>query len=205
MPSVRRWFRNQPEDIFEPAYQDYRLALQILEWQRPAPDHWVLKSPLHLWSLDAAMRAIPEANFIQTHRSMLEVLPSFCSLAAAMIAVASDGLEAEKMGGPAMEIALETIERFTRAREGEHASRVEDVLYADLIDDPIAVVRRIYDRFGYDYTLAYDRKLQTLLDEQAKARWPKHRYAFEQFGLDANAIAEAFEPYHQAYGIKGQA
>lgn len=205
LPSMRRWFLSQSDDIFDSAYQDYRLALQILEWQRPAPDHWVLKSPLHLWSLAAALRALPEANFIQTHRSMGKVISSFCSVAAVLITLLSDALEPEKMGEPAMEIAKQAVERFTRAREGENASRIEDVLYTDLIEDPIAVVRRIYDRFGYEYTPEFERKLQTFLAEQKRSGVPKHRYTLEQFGLNNDAVAEAFAPYHQAFGINGDA
>jgi len=201
MPSVRRWLRAQTGEVFDAAYRDYRLGLQILEWQRPAPDHWVLKSPLHLWSLDAAMRGVPEASFIQTHRSMHQVLPSVCSLAAALLSLFTDALEVQRMGEAAMEIASETVARFTYARRTGDPSRVMDVQYADLKADPIGVIRGIYGRFGYDYTVGYERRLQAWLEDQRRSDRPRHSYTLEQFGLSADAVSEAFEAYHVAFGI----
>jgi hypothetical protein len=201
-PGMRRWFIEQSDETYDRAYRDYRLALQILEWQRPAEDHWVLKSPLHFWSLGSAMRTLPEANFVQTHRSLLKVFPSFCSLAAALIAVLSDQLEPKRMGPAAMEIGQAALERFDRAREEDTQGRVEDVLFTDLVKDPVAVIRKIYDRFDYEFTPEFERRIHAFLAEQKKAGGvPKHRYTVEQFGLDADAIRETFAPYHERYGI----
>ncbi|MDA1082124.1 MAG: sulfotransferase [Gemmatimonadetes bacterium] len=202
MPAFRNWLMAQPESVYEPAYADYRLALQLLEWQRPAEGHWVLKSPVHLWALDAIMNAVPEASFVQTHRNLTKVLPSFCSLAATLLVPLVEKLEPRGMGPVAMEITADVIARFTRAREIVNPKRIMDICYPDLVANPIAAVRTIYDRFGYEYTPEFEIRMTSYLRDSTQSKRPRHEYPFEGYGLDEDAISEAFASYHQAYGVE---
>ena len=201
LPSVRRWLKDPPEGAYDRAYADYRRALQLLEWQRPAPRHWVLKSPLHIWALDALMKAVPEASFIQTHRSLVDVIPSMCSLAAVLMNSVTDRLEPKKMGPLAMEFAHDAIERFTCARRTAGSERIMDIPYHELTADPIATARSIYRRFGYDYTPEFECRMEAYLADKKRSSPVKHDYALEQFSLDKDAITEEFAAYHEAFGI----
>lgn len=201
LPQYHAWMLEQPDSVYEQAYGDYRMALRILEWQRPAQSHWILKSPLHLWALGAAAKVVPEASFIQTHRSLHDVLPSFCSVAAALMDILSDAVEPQAMGPHAMQFARETIERFTLARRTFDRGRILDLRYADLIADPAATVRKVYDTFGYEYTPEYDRRLKAYLGDSQRPRPANHEYSLEQFGLDGGEITREFDAYHREYGL----
>ena len=42
-----------------PAYRCYRSVLQLLQWQTPG-NQWILKSPHHLYHLDAPLAVFPD-------------------------------------------------------------------------------------------------------------------------------------------------
>jgi hypothetical protein len=203
LPLYHDWMRDLPAEPYDDAYQYYRMALQMLEWQRPVPagGHWVLKSPLHLWALDAIARAVPEASFIQTHRSLDAVLPSFCSLVATLVNNMSDALVPEKMGPYAMQLARETIDRFTVARQSIDPARLLDLPFDLLAADPRTAVRKVYAHFDFEFSPAYDQRLQAYLADETNRTPAPHAYSPEQFGLDRDAILEAFRDYHEAFGL----
>ena len=61
-------------------YAYLKQQLQVLQWNRP-PRRWILKSPFHLWKLDALLRVFPDATLVWLHRDPATVLASRCSLA----------------------------------------------------------------------------------------------------------------------------
>ena len=63
-----------------PAYAQHRLALQTLQSRQPT-ERWILKTPNHLWHLDALLDAYPDARIIWTHRDPGPVVTSLASLA----------------------------------------------------------------------------------------------------------------------------
>lgn len=201
LPTYREWLKSQPESTYDKVYAEYRRAIQMLHWQRPAEGHWVLKSPLHAWALPSLMKAVPEASVIQTHRHMRDVIPSFCSLGAILASMYTDDIEAAKVGPYAMDFARDSVERIIRSRESIDANRLFDVTYANLAADPIGTVRRIYDKFGYEFTPEYEERLKRFLVEKDPSKRPKHVYSMEQFSLDGRAIDETFEAYHRRFGV----
>jgi hypothetical protein len=201
LPGYHEWMLQQPESTYDAAYAEYRRALRMLEWQRPAQDHWVLKSPLHLWSLGALGRAMPEAVFVQTHRSMDQVLPSFCSLAETLIRPCWSGLVPRDIGPYAMQLARETVERFMAARETFDSSRILDLPMAELAADPEAAVRKVYATFGYDYTPAFDARVKNFVADETKSKPRLHHYTLDEFGLDRDEILGEFRSYHENFGL----
>src|SRR5204863_4885353 len=129
-------------------YASHRRQLQYLQWKAPAR-RWVLKSPGHLWALEALLAVYPDARIVQTHRDPLKVVASLASLVVVLRSLASDRIDAR-------EIATDWTERLARGLA--HASAVRartppaspvfDMHFAELIADPIAMVRRIYAHFG---------------------------------------------------------
>ena len=61
------------------AYRWHRRFLQHLQSRLPV-NRWVLKSPGHIWALDAMMKEYPDALVIQTHRDPLRIIASVSSL-----------------------------------------------------------------------------------------------------------------------------
>ncbi len=77
VPSYARWLEQAD---MTPAYAQHRLALQTLQSRQPT-ERWVLKTPNHLWHLDAMLAAYPDARVIWTHRDPGPVVTSLASLA----------------------------------------------------------------------------------------------------------------------------
>lgn len=200
VPSYRAWLKKQPDSVYDQVYREYRRAIQMLHWQRPAQGHWVLKSPLHAWALPSLMKALPEANVIQTHRNLREVIPSFCSLGCVLAALYTDEVEAKKAGPLAMELTRDVVDRIMAYQDKIDASRHMNVTYPDLAADPIGAVRAIYDKFGYEFTPEFEKRLRQYQAE--KSNRPKHVYSMEQFNLDGAVIDREFADYHQAFGLE---
>jgi Sulfotransferase family len=59
LPSYQAWL---DEADLTWVYQNHRRWLQYLQWKAPA-NRWVLKSPGHLWALDALLTVYPDAQF----------------------------------------------------------------------------------------------------------------------------------------------
>ena len=77
VPSYARWL--EKADMTS-AYDAHRLALQTLQSRQPT-ERWILKTPNHLWHLDAMLAAYPDARVIWTHRDPGPVVTSLASLA----------------------------------------------------------------------------------------------------------------------------
>ena len=77
VPTYARWL--EQADMTS-AYAQHRLALQTLQSRQPT-ERWILKTPNHLWHLDAMLTAYPDARVIWTHRDPGPVVTSLASLA----------------------------------------------------------------------------------------------------------------------------
>jgi hypothetical protein len=64
-----------------------------------------------------------------------------------------------------------------------------------LVAGPIAVVRRLYDRFGYAYSPAFEQAMVRILEAQRAVERPRHVYALEQFGLSSANVVERTTDY----------
>jgi len=203
LPSYRAWLMRQPPAVYDKVYGEYRRALQMLHWQRPARGHWVLKSPLHSWALPSLMKVVPEASVIQMHRNLIEVLPSLCSLGAILASVYTDSVEPRKVGPLAMDLARDAVGRILDFRTQVEESRLCEVAYTRFIADPVGTVRGIYDAFGYDFTPEFEVRMRRFLAGKASSRCRPQVYSLEQFDLDGAVISQTFADYHRLYGIDG--
>ena len=77
VPTYARWLEQAD---MTPAYAQHRLALQTLQSRQPT-ERWVLKTPNHLWNLDALLATYPDARIVWTHRDPGPVVTSLASLA----------------------------------------------------------------------------------------------------------------------------
>src|SRR5260370_4416811 len=77
VPRYARWLEQAD---MAPAYAQHRLALQTLQSRQPT-ERWILKTPYHLWHLEAMRNAYRDARVIWTHRDPGPVVTSLASLA----------------------------------------------------------------------------------------------------------------------------
>jgi hypothetical protein len=198
VPGYMQWHEREGYSRLRDSYAEYRQLLQLLQWQR-AGHHFVLKSPSHLWYLDGILQNFPDARIVQTHRNMLDVVGSHCSLIALIRYLYSEEVDLKEIGAFAMENIAEGLERMERARRTANPAQLVDVRYDDFIRDPLNTVRTVYDRLGY--TLTADQEREIAERQSSRGRDGAHTYQLEQFGITAEMVRERFRRYLETYDL----
>ena len=114
VPDYINWLLHQD---LTPAYRYYRQQLQVLQWRWPG-DHWVLKSPHHLFFLDVLLTVFPDACVVQTHRDPATALASLCSLMATTRSLYSQCVAAQRLAPNACHLGDGPGPDAPRARGG---------------------------------------------------------------------------------------
>ncbi|MBW4634020.1 MAG: sulfotransferase [Iphinoe sp. HA4291-MV1] len=197
VPSYSKWLK--AHDMVAP-YRYYRQLLQLLGWRCPG-DHWVLKAPAHLFSLDTLMTVFPDACIIQTHRDPLRALPSLCSMNATNRGMFTDRVDLAGVGEFWLNRLADGVERGMQAREFANPAQFYDVNYNSLVQNPIGTVRQIYEYFGYDFHPPMEENMKRWISENPQHKHGVHQYSLEQFGLEPVVVNQRFAKYRQRFKI----
>jgi len=184
-----------------PVYRNYRQHLQALQWQQPDRS-WVLKSPLHLWALDALLNAFPDARIVMTHRDPPKAFASWCSLATALNRMSRHSVDPHQIAQMWLPLWKIGFERAQAVRDNADPAQFFDVRYTDLRADPLAMVRQIYTHFGDELTPDAEAAMSRWLTENAHGSHEGHRYAAEQYGISDDVIRQTFQDYADRYGLQ---
>jgi len=198
-PKYLAW--QQEQDMGE-AYAFYKLQLQILQRNFP-PAHWVLKASDHLPNLGVLLSTFPDACIVHLHRDPNEVVPSCCNITIKWLEMTNalaDDVVAE-IPQQMMDDLLHDIERAVAARKRADPRNFFDLHYRDLIKDPVGVIRRIYEYFGYPFSEEFKTRIVKWLDENPKEKHGIHRYSLDQFGLTPDSVAKQFAAYCREFGV----
>jgi hypothetical protein len=197
------WLEAQDKNRWMAVYAFHRRFLQHLQWKCPG-ERWVLKSPGHLWSLDALLDAYPDAVIIQTHRHPAEVMASTASLHAVLRSAYSDDIQPAAIGPEILQHFSRAIEQATRARANRprDAHRFIDVYYRDFLADPVACAGRIYDQLALPYTDEVRTRLRAHVAANPKDRHGTHKYTLAEYGLTANAVFDGCRTYCERFGFE---
>lgn len=201
VPRYARWLEGQ--DHTKP-YEYLATLLRILQWQRPGRC-WVLKTPHHLEHLDVVLKVFPDVCIVQTHRDPKKSIPSFCSMVAHATGLWSDHVDPHEIAAHWMRKTLRMIERSMNVRKTSADGVFVDVLYRDLVADPIGALRAVYRSVGIDFTEAAETAARRVAARDVKDRHGRHVYAAASFGLDDRVLDETFGVYRRAYGIPDEA
>ena len=201
VPAYARWLA---ETGSGDAYAYHHRMVRHFAWQRrqATPDHagqWLLKMPFHLRELETLIETYPDALFIQTHRAPSVALASWNSLVGRTRSISMEQPAPEELGIEQLDFMSDMLNGASRFRlahpELEH--RWIDLAYADVVRDPLAAVRAIYDRFGWRLDPAAVAEMETWLSRQSeqRRRETRHRYRLEDYGLTTERVDAAFAPY----------
>lgn len=187
-------------------YAAHRRQLQYLAWRCPA-DRWVLKSPGHLWALEALLAVYPDARIVQTHRDPLKVVASLTSLVTLLRGMASDRIDSGAIAREWTAKLATGLERTmdVRARGVLAPAQVFDVHFSELVGDEIGMVRRIYDYFGLGLTPDAEARMQRFLAANPADKHGAHRYTLAAAGLDPGAERRRYAGYQERFGIVSEA
>jgi len=188
------------------AYRWHRGFLQHLQSRLPV-NRWVLKSPGHIWALDAMMKEYPDALVIQTHRDPLRIIASVSSLTCTLRTFASEGTPIESVAAEWAEYVIAGLDKSVDARESGiiPAGQVVDVQYRSFAADPITTIAAAYDQLGLSFTATAESNMRGFLAAQPAREHGGHHYTFADTGLDENGFRERTARYQEYFNVSDEA
>lgn len=197
VPSYAAWLAAQD---MRPAYRYLASVLRVLEAQQRG-QWWVLKTPAHLPFLDVLLEVFPQTVVVHTHRDPAQTVGSYCSMIAHSRGIFSDAVDAGELGAELLEQQSRMVHAAMAAREDPAVGpRVLDVGYSELVEDPLAVVERIYAFARRPLSPEARAAMQSTLRRHGQHRFGRHTYRLEDFALDAGRVRAAFAPYLERHG-----
>jgi len=187
-------------------YASHRRQLQYLQWHCPA-ERWVLKSPGHLWTLDALLAEYPDARIVQTHRDPLRVIASLASLVALLRSMSSDAIDRIAIGREWTERLAAGLHHAMRVRAARPADAVPvfDMHFQEFIRDEIGMVRRIYTHFDLELTPDAEGRMRRFLAANPKDKHGAHRYTLADAGLEVGEERARYREYAERYQVASEA
>ncbi len=204
VPTYNRWLLDEAD--LRPAYRWHRQYLQHLQSRMPRAE-WVLKSPAHLWHLDALAAEYPDAVIVQTHRDPLRVIASVSALAVHLRGMASDDVSLTEVAHSYADDIVLGLDRGIDARDRGvfPPERFVDVHFVDFMADPWSTIARLYDTLGRELSAEAEQRMRAFLaSNPGDGGGGGTRYRFADTGLDPAALRERCTPYQERFGVASE-
>ena len=137
------------------------------------------------------MKEIPIINI--THRNPLITLPSLCRLWESWcIAFDKDGSFDKHQFGRFIKLIQErylTVPINYRKTNPESEQQIFDCMYEALFSDPIAVVKKIYQKFDLEYSEEFEGRMITYLKNNRQGKYGRHKYSLEEYGFNGEIVS----------------
>ena len=156
--------------------------------------------------MEGLLTVFPDAMIIQTHRDPLEVLRSSSQLTRALQGLFCRVAGLDRLGIREARMLAEGIQRTMRFRDAHPklATRFIDVTYPELVSDPLAIVRQIYQQFDIRLTEAAAERMQRMASNRSKYRGHNGSPTLAELGLDGPTEIRRFQSYCSRFGITCQ-
>jgi Sulfotransferase family len=168
------------------------------------PKRWILKAPDHVYCLKELFSIFPDAVIVQTHRNPLEVLRSSIQLTEVLYNLFAWTGDRDELAEREAMLLARAMEKFIEFRDAhpELAGRFIDIRYADLVADPLAAVRRVYERFNLGLSNEAAERMRQLISQ--RSRYRKSNPTLTEFGVDVLREARRFSQYCFRFGVPCQ-
>jgi hypothetical protein len=182
------------------AYHYHRRVVKLLQSRRP-PNLWLFKAPHHIFHLEALVDAYPDIRFVMLHRDPAEVVPSYASLLAHTSRAHDNERDMHRLGREVSEHLHVGIRKAIAARQSLGENRFLDLHYHDLVRDPAATVREVYDFLGMPLRDAVRHSVEIWQRTNKPGAYGPHHYTAEQFGLRAADIRRDYAFYVERFSV----
>ena len=204
VPRYDRWLLDEAD--LAPAYRWHRRYLQHLQANQP-PQQWLVKSPAHMWHLDALMGEYPDATVILTHRDPLKVIASVSALMAVLRRLASDEISLPEIATGFAHDVFVGLERLIAAcdRGVVPPGQLVHVHFDDFVRDPLQVVESVYSRLGRELGRDTRQRMLDFLDSHpGDGGGTGSRYTFAATELTADELRERSLAYQVRFGVASE-
>jgi hypothetical protein len=202
VPGYQAWFERIDQ---RQVYERHRRQLQYLQWRRPGMP-WVLKSPQHLWTLEALFAVYPDARIVQTHRDPVKIVASLTSLCCMLRSLSSDAIDPGAIGADWAQRLAAGLRHTMEVRDAGVAppGQVFDLHFHAFMKDPIGSVRTLYDDLGMTLSPEAESAMRGFLASNTRDKHGRHRYRLADAGLAEPAERERFAFYQERYGVPSE-
>jgi Sulfotransferase family len=195
VPSYRRWLDSTGHLA---AYRFHSRFLKHMQHKRPG--RWVLKSPDHVFALDAIRQVYPDACFVFLHRSPLEVLPSVAKLTEVLRSPFTRHVDRHDIGGQVSEQwARGAAILLKEAMSGD--PRCMHVRFDTFIRNPLGTVSEIYRQFGLTASADGAERFRKFAAQWPQGRKERHKAQLEQYGLAVGTERRRYQDYMAFFGL----
>ena len=182
------------------AYEYERLVLQML--QSRAPGAWSLKMPSHAVHIETLLASYPDVRIVWAHRDPFKSTASFLRLNYLSRAVLGADVDLDVIVPNVLRQLKAHVDRPLAARRRIGDDRFFDLHYADLMRDPVAVMRSLYDWAGDDLTASTEQAMLQWLDEHPQDRHGVAPYSLEGSGVTRGDLEPIFDEYLSVFDIE---
>jgi hypothetical protein len=179
-------------------YRYHRRVLRLLQWHCP-PRLWHLKTPVHMFSLDALTEAYPDARFLWSHRDPATVLGSVCSLIEYTRSWSSDRRDPSGLGAEQLDRWSEAVSRAMEFRRRVGGDRFADITFGDLQVDPVGALAAAYEAIDLPFSSRSREAVSRWAANHAPGSHGEHSYELSRFGLEADQVRSRFSRYLDEY------
>jgi hypothetical protein len=191
VPSYAAWLETIDQSY---AYEYGGKLLKLLQWQHPGK-RWILKSPHHLEFLPLIEKHFNRPRFLWTHRHINECIPSFLSMVSYSRSIFSDQVSIQGVADHWIRKTSYMLDRGISYRNLPGKPELfMDIIYQDLVNQPMDQLHRIYQFFGGNPDSLRDHFLKA---EAANpyGKYGIHDYSYEDFNLGPEDLAQRNSAY----------
>lgn len=193
VPSFLQWLTTQD---MSRQFTHLRDTLKYLQWQglQDPNKRWVLKCPLYFGLEPLLLQIFPDACLVMTHREPVQTIPSTCKLLQTYHQPFTEPVLAypQLMQGLAMQMDVHLSHRETISE-----LQFLDIYYRELIDNSVAVVKKVYAHAGMDFTSATQQSIEQWEQDNPQNKKGAFKYALADYGFSAEDINQHFQHYNQ--------
>ena len=181
-------------------YAYERSVLQML--QSRAPGVWSLKMPSHAVHIETLLSTFPDVRIVWAHRDPFKATASFLRLNYLSRAVLGAQIDVTDVVSNVLRQLQAHVARPLRARQRIGDDRFFDLHYADLMRDPIGVMRSLYEWAGDELTPSTEDAMLTWLQRNPQDRFGVQPYSLDGSGVTITDLEPLFDQYISTFDIE---
>jgi hypothetical protein len=199
VPSYRAWLDAQGHLA---AYRFHRRFLQHQQAQH-GRRRWVLKSPDHVFALDALLAVYPDARVVFVHRDPSRILPSVANLTELLRAPFARRTDARQIGRQVLADWEDGAARMIGAARKwpSTAPPPLHVRYQEIVAEPVETVRRLYRHFGMTLEPAARARILRRASARPNGGYGRNVYDSAEYGLDPRELRQRFRAYTERFDV----
>jgi hypothetical protein len=193
IPSFQQWLDDAGH---LEAYRFHKRFLQHLQHQNGG-GQWILKSPDHIFALEALCEVYPDARFVFVHRDPMKVLPSVARLTEILRQPFTRKIDRLQIGQQVSNRWELGSKLLIKAADWLKSSpeRIVHIRYKDLVRDPFAIVTDLYRHFGMTLSGQGEQGLKRSIAERPDGGYGRNSYRVEDYGLNPATERKHYSAY----------